>query len=90
MASFLCRGPPVDCLDNSWAKDLRLISEVEAGVNFRPAGRVRRQVAGSIPRREPVTGARQGKGSVVTPPGLSWCRTRVTWTRIGHQAINGV
>ena len=49
------------------AEDLRPVSEVEAGVNFRPAGRVRRQVAGSIPRRQPGTGTRQGKGSVVTP-----------------------
>ena len=30
------------------AEDLRLVSEVEAGVNFRPAGGVRGQVAGSL------------------------------------------
>ena len=39
------------------AEDLRPVPEVEAGVNFRPAGRVRRQVASSLPN----------KGSVVTP-----------------------
>ena len=33
------------------AEDLRHVSEVEAGVNFRPAGGVRGQVAGSLPRR---------------------------------------
>ena len=37
------------------AEDLRPVPEVEAGVNFRQAGRVRGQVAGSLP------------GSVVTP-----------------------
>ena len=49
------------------AEDLRPVSEVEAGVNFRPAGDVRGQVASSLPRRQPGTGARQGKGGVVTP-----------------------
>ena len=48
------------------AKDLLPVSEVEAGVNFRPAGGVREQVAGSLPRRQPGTGTRQCKGSVVT------------------------
>ena len=33
------------------AEDLRPVSEVEAGVKFRPIGAVRRQVAGSLPRR---------------------------------------
>ena len=49
------------------AKDLLPVSEVEAGVNFRPVGCVRGQVAGSLPRRQPGTGTRRvGKG-VVTP-----------------------
>ena len=47
------------------AEDLRHVPEVEAGVNFRPAGRVRGHVAGSLPGRQPGTGTR--KGSVVTP-----------------------
>ena len=49
------------------AEDLHPVSEVEAGVNFRPAGWVREQVAGSLPGRQPGTGTRQSKGSVVTP-----------------------
>ena len=50
------------------AEDLRPVSEVEAGVIFRLAGRVGRgQVAGSIPGRQPGTGTRSNKGSVVTP-----------------------
>ena len=49
------------------AEDLRPVSEVEAGVNFRPAGWVRGQVAGSLPGRQPGTGTRRNKGSVVTP-----------------------
>ena len=49
------------------AEDLRPVSEVEAGVNFRPAGGVRRQVVGSLPGRQPGTGTRTSKGSVVTP-----------------------
>ena len=38
------------------AEDLRPVSEVEAGVNFRPAGGVRGQVAGPLPGRQPGTG----------------------------------
>ena len=49
------------------AEDLRPVSEVEAGVNFRPAGRVRGQVAGSLPGKQPGAGSRPTKGSVVTP-----------------------
>ena len=49
------------------AEDLRPVSEVEAGVNFRPAGGVRGQVAGSLPRKQPGTGTRSSKGSVGTP-----------------------
>ena len=49
------------------AEDLRPVSEVEAGVNFRPAGGVRRQVAGSLPRRQPGTGTRQVRGGVDKP-----------------------
>ena len=49
------------------AEDLRPVSEVEAGVTFRPASNVRGQVAGSLPGRHPRTGTRSNKGSVVTP-----------------------
>ena len=48
-------------------EDLRPVSEVETGVNFRPAGGVRRQVAGSLPRRQPGTGTRRHRVGVVTP-----------------------
>ena len=46
---------------SSPAEDLRPVSEVEAGVNFRLAGSVRMQVAGSLPRRQPGTGTKQVK-----------------------------
>ena len=46
------------------AEDFRRVSEVEAGVNFRPAGSVRGQVPGSLPRRQPGTGTRQCQGKV--------------------------
>ena len=75
------------------AEDLRPVSEVEAGVNFRPAGDVRGQVAGSLPRRQPGTGTRQVRGGVDTPslhPEGFWYPIRVTWTRIGHPTINGL
>ena len=75
------------------AEDLRPVSEVEVGVNFRPAGRVRGQVAGSLPRRQPGTETRRvrgGCGHTFPPPGGSWYPIRVTWTRIGHQAIDGL
>ena len=49
------------------AEDLRPVSEVEAGVNFRPAGGVRGQVAGSLPSRQPGTGTRRVREGVVTP-----------------------
>ena len=48
------------------AEDLLPVSEAEAGVNFRPAGGVRGQVAGSHPRRQPGTGTRQVRGGAVT------------------------
>ena len=75
------------------AEDLRPVSEVEAGVKFRPAGGVRGQVAGSLPGRQPGTGTRPSKGRcgrTFPPPGGSWYPFRVTWIRIGHQAINGL
>ena len=49
------------------AEDLRPAPEVQAGVNFRPAGGVREQVAGLLPRRQPGTGTRQVRGGAVTP-----------------------
>ena len=40
---------------------------MEAGVNVRPAGGVRGQVAGSVPRRQPGTGTRRVREGAVTP-----------------------
>ena len=75
------------------AEDLRPVSEVEAGVNFRPAGSVRGQVtwftSQEATRHRYQAG--QGKcGHTSPPPGGSWYPIRVTWIRIGHQAINGL
>ena len=86
------------------AEDLRPVSEVEAGVNFRPAGGVRGQVAGSLPRRQPGTGTRQGKGGVVTPslrpevPGIQFVspgygldiRQSMGWTKVCGTARSGI
>ena len=86
------------------AEDLRPVSEVEAGVNFRPAGGVRGQVAGSLPRRQPGTGTRLGKGGVVTPslhpevPGIQFVspgrgldiRRSMGWTKVCETARSGI
>ena len=53
--------------DSGPAEDLRSVSEVEAGVNFRLAGGVRGQVAGSLPRRQPGAGTRQQRVGADTP-----------------------
>ena len=86
------------------AEDLRPVSEVEAGVNFRPVGGVQGQVAGSLPRRQPGTGTRQVKGSVVTPslhtevPGIQFVSPRygldirqsMGWTKVCGTAQSGI
>ena len=60
------------------AEDLRPVAEVEAGVNFRPAGSVRGQVAGSLPRKQPGTGTWRQRVGLDTPslhpevPGLQF------------------
>ena len=89
---------------SSLAEDLRPVSEVEAGVNFRPAGWVRGQVAGSLPGRQPGTGTRRNKGSVVTPslhpevpdslsvspgPGKR-IRESMGWTKVCGTAQSGI
>ena len=53
------------------AEELRSVTEVEAGVNFRQAGGVRGQVAGSLPRKQPGTGTRRLMVGAVTPS-LHW------------------
>ena len=89
---------------SSPAEDLRPVSEVEAGVNFRLAGWVRGQVAGSLPGRQPGTGTRRNKGSVVTPslhpevpdslsvspgPGKR-IRQSMGWTKVCETAQSGI
>ena len=86
------------------AEDLRPVSEVEAGVNFRPAGCVRGQVAGSLSGKQPGTGTRTSKGSVVTPslhpevpdslsvspgPGKR-IRQSMGWTKVCGTAQSGI
>ena len=86
------------------AEDLRPVPEVVAGVNFRPAGGVRRQVVGSLPGRQPGTGTRTTKGSVVTPslhpevpdslfvspgPGKR-IRQSMGWTKVCGTAQSGI
>ena len=86
------------------AEDLRPVSEVEAGVNFRPAGGGRGQVAGSLPRRQPGTGTRQVRGGAVTPslhpevPGIRFVspgrgldiRQSMGWTKVCGTARSGI
>ena len=86
------------------AEDLRHVSEVEAGVNFRPAGGVRGQVAGSLPRRQPGTGTRRVREGVVTPslhpevPGIQFVspgrgldiRQSMGWTKVCSTARSGI
>ena len=84
---------------------MRLVSEVEAGVNTRPAGGVRRQVAGSLPRRQPDAGTRQVKGLVwshlplhtkvpgtrVVSPGRGLgIRQSMGWTKVCETARSGI
>ena len=89
---------------SSPAEDLLLLSEVEAGVNFRPAGGVRGQVAGSIPRRQPGTGTRRVREGAVTlslhpeVPGIQFVspgygldiRQSMGWTKVCETARPGI
>ena len=89
---------------SSPAEDLLPVSEVEAGVNFRPAGGVRGQVAGSIPRRQPGTGTRRVREGAVTPslhlevPGVQFVspgygldiRQSMGWTKVCGTARSGI
>ena len=68
-------------------KILRPVSEVEAGVNFRPAGSSRGQVAGSLSRKQPDTGTRRVREIAVTSslhpevPGIQFASPGcVDWT----------
>ena len=86
------------------AEDLRPVSEVAAGVNSRPAGGVREQVAGLLPRRQPGTGTRRPRVGVVTPslhpevPGIQFVspgrgvdiRQSMGWTKVCGTAPSGI
>ena len=86
------------------AEDLRRVSEVEAGVNFRPVGGVRGQVAGSLPRRQPGICNRRRREGAVTPslhpevpdtrlasPGRGLgIRQSIGWTKVCGTALSGI
>ena len=86
------------------AEDLRRVAEVAAGVNFRPAGGVRGQVAGSLPGRQPGTGTRRVREGAVTPslhpevpgiqlvsPGYGWdTRQSMGWTKVCGTTRSGI
>ena len=86
------------------AEDLRPVSEVEAGVNFRPVGGVRGQVAGPLPGGQPGAGTRRVREGAVTPSlhpevpdtqfasrgrGLS-IRQSMGWTKVCVTAQSGI
>ena len=56
---------------SSWTEDVRPVSEMEAGVNFRCAGEVLEQVVVHIPGRRPP-GTRCFGGGAVTPSTHRW------------------
>ena len=74
------------------------------GLNLRPAGGVREQVAGSIPRRQPGTGTRRVREGAVTPslhpevPGIRFVspgrgldiRQSMGWTKVCETARSGI
>ena len=86
------------------AEDLRPVSEVAAGVNFRPAGGVRGQLAGPLPRRQPGTGTRRQMVGVATSslhpevPGIQFVspgygldiRQSMGWTKVCETARSGI
>ena len=86
------------------AEDMLPVSELEAGVNFRPAGGVRGQVAGSLPRRQPSTGTRRVREGAVAPslhpefPGTQFAspgrglgiRQSMGWTKVCSTARSGI
>ena len=77
---------------------------METGVNFRPAGGVRGQVAGSLPRRQPGTGTSRVRGGAVTlslhpeVPGVQLVspgygldiRPSMGWTKVCETARSGI
>ena len=86
------------------AEDLRPVSDLEAGVNFRPAAQLPGQVAGSLPGRQPGTGTRKERRGAVTPslhpevpdtqfvsPGRGLgIRQSMDWTKVCETALSGI
>ena len=74
------------------AEDLRPVSEVEAGqfsAGRRCTGAGCRLTSQEATRHR-FQAAKGRCGHTFPPPGGSWCPIRVTWTRVGHQAIDGL
>ena len=85
-------------------EDFHPVSEVEARVNFRPAGGVRGQVAGSLPGRQPGAGTRKVREGADTPslqpevadtrfapPGRGLgIRQSMGWTKVCETAQSGI
>ena len=90
VASCLCTCPTSYRVDDCSQGPTRKkgtkggVSEVEAGVKFRPAGTVREQVVGHFPGRQQGKGARRSVGGAVTPS------AHPEGTRSGYQAIDGL
>ena len=72
------------------AEDLRPVSEVEARVNFRPATETGCRFHSQEATRHRYQAGQWKCGHTFPPPGGYWYPTRVTWIRIGHQAIDGL
>ena len=74
------------------AADLLPVSEVEVGVNFRPAGEVREQVSGSLPEgNQAQVPGRLGEVRSHLPSTRRFLVSNsCQWTWIGHQAISGL
>ena len=82
-----------DACSNSWSDTVRVKGPTDTR-------RVKGGVSGPAEDLRPVSEveatrhrnqARQGRcGHTSFPPGGSWYPIRLTWTRIGHQAINGL
>ena len=87
----------------SGPEDMRPVSEVEAGVNFRPAGIARGQVGEDSPERRPGPGSRKAREVAVTPslhpevPGTQYAppgrglgiRQSMGWTKACETARSG-
>ena len=75
------------------AEDLRRVSEVEAGVNVRPAGGVRRQVADPLSRKATRHKYQEGQGTdtqFVSPGRGLGIRQSMGWTKVCETVQSGI